>query len=163
MGAFQEKTEVRHASHSHCSNLSKALTDAFQVGVFSWTVCQTTPLTAYLIHKKKKKHRLEFTMTNLSLSSFLVQQVESFPLTLNTWSSKILLEAKSSNCIVVAADKQLLVYSLKGALLASFKDHTMPISSICVVGCFSFTLQRNFPSLVLNYGICSLAHHLRAT
>ncbi len=81
----------------------------------------------------------------LNLSSFffyhfhslllLVQQVESFPLTLNTRSSHILLEAKDSNCFVLAADQELCVCSLKGALLASFKAHTMPISSICVVGC----------------------------
>lgn len=66
----------------------------------------------------------------------IVQQVESFPLTLNTRNTQILLEAKDSNCLVLAADQELQVYSLKGALLASFKDHTMPISSICVVGWF---------------------------
>lgn len=64
-----------------------------------------------------------------------VQQVESF--TLNTSSSQILLEAKNSNCLLLAANQELLVYSLKGALLASFKEHTMPISSMCVVGWFS--------------------------
>lgn len=63
---------------------------------------------------------------------FTVQQVESF--SLNTSSSEILLEAKNSNCFVLAADQELLVYSLKGDLLASFKEHTMPISSMCVVG-----------------------------
>lgn len=66
----------------------------------------------------------------------IVQQVESFSLTLNTRSTQILLEAKDSNCLVLAADQELRVYSLKGALLASFNDHTMPISSICVVGRF---------------------------
>lgn len=63
-----------------------------------------------------------------------VQQVEAFTLDLS--ASQILLEAKNSNCLVLAANQELLVYSLKGALLASFKDHTMPISSICVVRCF---------------------------
>lgn len=63
-----------------------------------------------------------------------VQQVESF--TLSTRSSEILLEAKNSNCLVLAADQELLVYSLKGDLLASFKDHSMPIASMCVVGWF---------------------------
>lgn len=58
--------------------------------------------------------------------------MESFPLTLDSRSSHILLEAKDSNCIVLAADQQLRVYSLKGALLASFKEHAMPISSISV-------------------------------
>lgn len=63
-----------------------------------------------------------------------VQQVESFPL--NTSSSQILLEAKNSNCLLLAASQELLVYSLKGALLASFNDHTMSISSMCAVGWF---------------------------
>lgn len=66
----------------------------------------------------------------------IVQQVESFPLKLKTRSTQILLEAKDSNCLVLAADQELQVYSLKGALLASFRDHTLPISSICVVGWF---------------------------
>ncbi|RVE70683.1 hypothetical protein OJAV_G00067500 [Oryzias javanicus] len=65
-------------------------------------------------------------------SEIIVQQVESTPLTQLPPYSEILLEAKSSNCIVLAADKQLWVYSLKGALLTSFSDHIKPISSICV-------------------------------
>lgn len=63
-----------------------------------------------------------------------VQQVESFPLTLTSWSSRVLLAAKDSDVLVLAAGLQLRVYSLKGALLASFEEHTMPISSMCVVG-----------------------------
>ena len=63
-----------------------------------------------------------------------MQQVESF--TLNISSSEILFEAKNSNCLVLAANQELLVYSLKGDLLASFTEHTMPISSMCVVGWF---------------------------
>lgn len=65
-----------------------------------------------------------------------MQQVESFPLTLNTRTSHILLEAKDSNCLVLAANQELWVYSLKGDMLASFKEHVMPITSICVVGWF---------------------------
>lgn len=66
----------------------------------------------------------------------VVQQVESFPLTLNTGTSQILLEAKDSNCLVLAANQELWVYSLKGDMLANFREHTMPITSICVVGWF---------------------------
>lgn len=76
-----------------------------------------------------------------------VQQVESF--TLNTSSSEILLEAKNSNCLVLAANQELLVYSVKGDLLARFKDHTMPISSICVVGWFP-----PWSSLIVNSFLC---------
>lgn len=80
----------------------------------------------------------------------VVQQVESFPLTLNTSSSHILLEAKDSNCLVLAAAQELWVYSLKGALLASFKDHTMPISSISVVGCFRIWNSKKYPFTCCN-------------
>ncbi|KAM9750865.1 F-box/WD repeat-containing protein 12 isoform 1-T2 [Menidia menidia] len=79
-------------------------------------------LSVFDVSIKKTKYKSEIQ----------VQQVESFPLTLSTRSSKFLLEAKSTNCLVLAVDEQLLVYSLKGALLSSFKDHIMPISSICV-------------------------------
>nr|XP_040050252.1 F-box/WD repeat-containing protein 12 isoform X1 [Gasterosteus aculeatus aculeatus] len=65
-------------------------------------------------------------------SEIQVQQVESFPLTLTSWSSRVLLAAKDSDVLVLAAGLQLRVYSLKGALLASFEEHTMPISSMCV-------------------------------
>ncbi|KAF6729249.1 F-box/WD repeat-containing protein 12 [Oryzias melastigma] len=79
-------------------------------------------LTVFDISIKKMKYSLEI----------IVQQVESFSLTHVPFYPEILLEAKSSNCIVLAADKQLWVYSLKGALLTSFSDHIEPISSICV-------------------------------
>ncbi|XP_047466042.1 F-box/WD repeat-containing protein 12 [Mugil cephalus] len=79
-------------------------------------------LTVFDVSMKKDKYKSEIQ----------VQQVESFPLTLNTWSSNILLEAKDSNCIVLAANEQLWVYSLKGALIANFKEHVMPISAIYV-------------------------------
>lgn len=69
-----------------------------------------------------------------------VQQVESFALSLSTRSQEILLEAKDSNCLVLAAGQELQVYSLKGALLATFKDHALPISSICVVSFALFHL-----------------------
>ncbi|XP_053706229.1 F-box/WD repeat-containing protein 12 isoform X3 [Synchiropus splendidus] len=62
----------------------------------------------------------------------LVQQVESFPLSISGSSSGIHLAAKDSNSIVLASGQQLLVYSLKGVLLSSFKDHILPITSICV-------------------------------
>lgn len=74
--------------------------------------------------------------------------MESFPLMLNRYSSQILLEAKNSNCIVLAAGEELWVYSLKGVVLANFKDHIMPISSICVVGCFYLKFRSPVPELV---------------
>lgn len=100
------------------------------------------------------------------LNLFLVQQVESFPLTLNTWSSNILLEAKDSNCLVLASGQELWIYSLKGAQLASFKEHVMPISSICVVGCFLIWNSKKYPFTYWKYllytlQLWSLSSHLQ--
>ncbi|XP_019732839.1 F-box/WD repeat-containing protein 12 isoform X1 [Hippocampus comes] len=79
-------------------------------------------LTVFDVSMKKSKYT----------SQIQVQQVESSPLSLPSTSSNILLEAKDSNSIVMAVDCHLFLYSLKGALLASFKEHTMPITSLCV-------------------------------
>ncbi|XP_071332761.1 F-box/WD repeat-containing protein 12 [Trachinotus anak] len=97
----------------------------------------TQPARLAIIHKERSNNKA-LTVFDVSIkktkykSEIQVQQVESSPLTLNTRSSPILLEAKDSNCLVLAADEELWVYSLKGALLASFKEHVMPISSICL-------------------------------
>ncbi|XP_073325460.1 F-box/WD repeat-containing protein 12 [Pagrus major] len=98
----------------------------------------TQPARLAIIHHNERPNNKVLSVFDVSIkktkykSEIQVQQVESFPLTLNTWSSHILLEAKDSNCLVLAADQELWVYSLKGALLASFKEHTLPISSLCV-------------------------------
>lgn len=88
----------------------------------------------------------------------LVQQVESFPLILNTWSSHILIEAKGSDCLVLAAEQELWVYSLKGVLLASFKEHTMSISSLCVVGSSPIWNSHKYPIhlffVTVQYTVC---------
>lgn len=63
---------------------------------------------------------------------FTVQQVESCTLDLDSHSS-ILLRARDSNTLVVAAGNQLSVYSVKGALMHRMVDHIQPITSICVV------------------------------
>ncbi|XP_030280203.1 F-box/WD repeat-containing protein 12 [Sparus aurata] len=98
----------------------------------------TQPARLAIIHHNERPNNKVLSVFDVSIkktkykSEIQVQQVESFPLTLNTRSSHIHLEAKDSNCLVLAADQELWVYSLKGALLASFKEHTLPISSMCV-------------------------------
>uniref|UniRef100_A0A3P9LC67 Zgc:171857 n=1 Tax=Oryzias latipes TaxID=8090 RepID=A0A3P9LC67_ORYLA len=106
-------------------------------------LCQSLPVTGCHAAVFLPSLPARLRLFNCSLSCFLrpklltmhlisVQQVESFPLTLLSSESQILLEAKSSDCIVLAAGQQLWVYSLKGVLLTSFSDHILPISSICV-------------------------------
>uniref|UniRef100_A0A8D3AQ06 Si:ch73-142c19.1 n=1 Tax=Scophthalmus maximus TaxID=52904 RepID=A0A8D3AQ06_SCOMX len=98
----------------------------------------TQPARLAVIHRTVRSTNKALTVFDVSVkktkykSDIQVQQVESFPLSLNTSSSHILLEAKDSNCLVLAADQELCVYSLKGALLAHFKEHTMSIASICM-------------------------------
>lgn len=103
----------------------------------------------YTNDKARQFHKILLLVNKNKFSSskknafFLVQQVESFPLSLpSTSSNNILLEAKDSNSIVMAADCHLFLYSLKGALLASFKEHTMPITSLCVVRIFEAYLLK---------------------
>ncbi|XP_049608871.1 F-box/WD repeat-containing protein 12 [Syngnathus scovelli] len=91
-----------------------------------------------MVHCNERTHNKALTVFDVSIkkskytSQIQVQQVESFLLPPNSTSSNILLEAKDSNSIVMAADRHLWVYSLKGSLLASFEEHMMPITSICV-------------------------------
>ncbi|XP_013880930.1 F-box/WD repeat-containing protein 12 [Austrofundulus limnaeus] len=99
----------------------------------------TQPARLAVIHHTGHRGNKALTVCDVSIkktkfkTEIHVQQVESFPLSQNiSLSSGVLLEARSSNCLVLSAGDELWVYSLKGALLANFKDHTRPISSICV-------------------------------
>ncbi|KAM9855596.1 F-box/WD repeat-containing protein 12 [Aulostomus maculatus] len=117
----------------------------------------TQPARLAVIHCNQHPNNKGLTVFDVSIkkskykSEIQVQQVESFPLTLNTRSPNILLEAKDSNCIVLVADEHLWVYSLKGALLASFRDHTLPISSICVDTFRVVTASRDLSLRVLTW------------
>ncbi|XP_041860113.1 F-box/WD repeat-containing protein 12 [Melanotaenia boesemani] len=117
----------------------------------------TQPARLAIVHHSEQRQNKALSVFDVTIkkikykSLILVQQVESFPLMLNNWSSEILLEAKSSNCIVLSAGEQLWVYSLKGALLASFKDHIMPISSICVDNFRVVTASRDLSMRVLTW------------
>ncbi|XP_068604492.1 F-box/WD repeat-containing protein 12 [Brachionichthys hirsutus] len=65
-----------------------------------------------------------------SKSEIQVKLMASFPFTLKVVPRQLFLKASGSNRLVLAADQELWVYSLNGALLASFKDHTMSITSL---------------------------------
>ncbi|TNM86904.1 hypothetical protein fugu_007134 [Takifugu bimaculatus] len=126
----------------------------------------TQPSRVAVVHNKRPNKKI-LSVFDVSIkkskykSEIQVQQVESF--TLNTSSSQILLEAKNSNCLLLAANQELLVYSLKGALLASFKEHTMPISSMCVDSFRVVTASRDLSLRVLtwrNDGTLESRYHL---
>ncbi|XP_020485217.2 F-box/WD repeat-containing protein 12 isoform X1 [Labrus bergylta] len=117
----------------------------------------TQPARLAIIHHNQRPNNKTLTVFDVSLkktkykSEIQVQQVESFPLTLNTRSSEFLLEAKDSNCLVLAAGQELMVYSLKGALVASFKDRTRPITSICVDSFRAVTASQDLSLQVLTW------------
>ncbi|XP_068187074.1 F-box/WD repeat-containing protein 12 isoform X2 [Antennarius striatus] len=68
-------------------------------------------------------------------SEIQVQQVESFPVSLEVSPHRMILKASDSNRLVLVVDQELLVFSLKGDLLARFKDHTLRITSVHVLPC----------------------------
>nr|XP_004546211.1 F-box/WD repeat-containing protein 12 [Maylandia zebra] len=117
----------------------------------------TQPARLAVLHHNDLEHKNDITIFDIIMkktkykSEIIVQQVESFPLTLNALSSNILLAAKDSNCIVLAAGEQLWVYSLKGVMLASFKEHTLPISSICVDSFRVVTASKDLSLRVLTW------------
>ncbi|XP_077575419.1 F-box/WD repeat-containing protein 12 isoform X2 [Stigmatopora nigra] len=90
-----------------------------------------------MVHCKERSNNKALTVFDVIItkskytSKIQVQQVESFSLPMGI-SSNILLEAKDSNSIVMAVDRDLWMYSMKGSLLARFTEHTMPITSMCV-------------------------------
>ncbi|KAK3547684.1 hypothetical protein QTP86_026930 [Hemibagrus guttatus] len=61
-----------------------------------------------------------------------VQQVESFQLDLNVLHSDVVLQAKGSGVVLLADGTELKVYTVKGELISSFKEHLQPITSVCV-------------------------------
>uniref|UniRef100_A0A8C7TDS8 Si:ch73-142c19.1 n=1 Tax=Oncorhynchus mykiss TaxID=8022 RepID=A0A8C7TDS8_ONCMY len=80
-----------------------------------------------------------------------VEQVEKFELVFEGRASDILLEGKGSSTLVVAAHRELKVYTVKGELLCSFKDHTEPICSICVDSFRVVTASRDLSLRVLTW------------
>lgn len=61
------------------------------------------------------------------------REVESFRLNLNTWHSDMVLQAKGSNMVLLTDGNDLNIYTVKGELISSFKEHLQPITSVCVV------------------------------
>lgn len=113
------------------------------------------PARLATVHHRDRAHSRTLSVFDISMkkknkytSEIEVQQVASFDLGVNTRTSDTLLEAKGST-LVVAADKDLQVYSLTGALLASFTDHKEPITSICVDSFHVVTASRDLSLRVL--------------
>ncbi|KAK6307741.1 hypothetical protein J4Q44_G00210120 [Coregonus suidteri] len=84
-------------------------------------------------------------------SEIQVEQVEKFELVFEGRTSDILLEGKGSSTLVIAAHRELKVYTVKGELICSFKDHTEPICSICVDSFRVVTASRDLSLRVLTW------------
>ncbi|KAM9786016.1 F-box/WD repeat-containing protein 12 [Neosynchiropus ocellatus] len=108
------------------------------VGCHAAVFIPTQPARLAIVHCTQGSNNKSISVLDVNIKKsrykkeILVQQVETFPLTITGRSAGIHLAAKDSNSIVLASAKQLLVYSLKGVLLSSFKEHSLPITSICV-------------------------------
>ncbi|XP_061908735.1 F-box/WD repeat-containing protein 12-like isoform X1 [Entelurus aequoreus] len=92
------------------------------------------------LHKSKYKSQVQ------------VEQVASFPLELHTASSNILLEAKDSSVLVMAAEHRMWVYSLEGGLIASYQEHMKTITSMCVDSFRVVTASQDLSLRVLTWG-----------
>ncbi|KAI4885510.1 hypothetical protein NFI96_023599 [Prochilodus magdalenae] len=98
-------------------------------------------LTVFDLSLKKSKYKTEPQ----------AQQVESFKLDLSHWGSDIILQAKGSGTILVTDGNDLKVFTLKGDLIASFKDHREPIVSFCVDNFRVVTASRDLSLRVLTW------------
>ncbi|XP_030625437.1 F-box/WD repeat-containing protein 12 [Chanos chanos] len=79
------------------------------------------------------------------------QPVESFALGLTRSNSDLILHTKGNSTIVVADANHLKVYTMKGALIATFKDHTLPITSLCMDGFRVVTASQDLSLRVLTW------------
>ncbi|KAL4646373.1 F-box/WD repeat-containing protein 12 isoform X1 [Arapaima gigas] len=104
-------------------------------------VLNSKSLSVFEIVLKKSKYKVEV----------LVNQVESFKLPVDRWNPDILLQAQGASTFVVAQGNILKVYTLKGALLATFEDHTQPIVSLCVDSFRVVTASRDLSLRVLTW------------
>ncbi|KAJ8016194.1 hypothetical protein DPEC_G00004660 [Dallia pectoralis] len=86
-------------------------------------------------------------------SEVQVEPVAEFDVVFESGSSNILLEGKGSGTLIVAADRELRVYTLKGQLLCSFKDHVQPITSVCVDSFRVVTASQDLSLRVLTWKV----------
>ncbi|MCI4387087.1 hypothetical protein PGIGA_G00070200 [Pangasianodon gigas] len=90
-------------------------------------VCDSFSLNLLLSSPDKK-----WILTASKDNSDLSPKVESFRLNLNSRHSDIVLQAKGNNTVLLTDGNDLKVYTLKGELISSFKEHLQPITSVCV-------------------------------
>uniref|UniRef100_A0A4W4F0R5 F-box/WD repeat-containing protein 12 n=1 Tax=Electrophorus electricus TaxID=8005 RepID=A0A4W4F0R5_ELEEL len=109
--------------------------------IHHWGPVHHTALSVFDLGMKKSKCNMEAEG----------QQVESFPLNLKQRHSDIILHAKGSSTILLTDGNDLNVYTLKGALIASFKDHIQPIISLCVDSFRVVTASRDLSLRVLTW------------
>ncbi|XP_043080034.1 F-box/WD repeat-containing protein 12 isoform X2 [Puntigrus tetrazona] len=79
-----------------------------------------------------------------------VQQVASFQVALSHHSD-VILEAKGSSTLLVTDGNHLKVYTLKGELVASFEDHSQPVTALCVDSFRVVTASRDLSLRILTW------------
>ncbi|XP_017553743.1 F-box/WD repeat-containing protein 12 [Pygocentrus nattereri] len=115
------------------------------------------PARLAVIHSEGLGNQKALTVFDLSLKKSKykeepqAQQVESFKLDLSHSHSDMILQAKGNSTILVTDGNDLKVYTLKGALIANFKDHLQPIVSLCVDNFRVVTASRDLSLRVLTW------------
>ncbi|XP_062871802.1 F-box/WD repeat-containing protein 12 isoform X2 [Trichomycterus rosablanca] len=96
------------------------------------------PARVAVIHSGAQLNQTALTMFDLSLKKskykqeLQAQQVESFQLDLKAPHVHVILQAKGNGTLLLTDANELRVYTIKGAVIASFTDHVLPITSLCV-------------------------------
>ncbi|KAJ8265900.1 hypothetical protein COCON_G00149990 [Conger conger] len=115
------------------------------------------PARLVLIHNTHNRSNNALSVFSISLkkskyqADILVQQVETFQLAVGTRQPDVLLQTQGSDTLLVATANTLRVYTLKGVLLASFKDHTQPIAALCADSFRVVTASRDLSLRVLTW------------
>lgn len=97
-------------------------------------------LSVFDLNMKESKYKKEIQ----------AQQVASFPVTLSH-RSDVILEARGSSTLLVTDGNHLKVYTFKGELVASFNDHSQPITALCVDSFRVVTASRDLSLRILTW------------
>ncbi|XP_053500156.1 F-box/WD repeat-containing protein 12 isoform X3 [Ictalurus furcatus] len=115
------------------------------------------PARLAIVHKNTPFNQKSLSVFEFSLKKSRYKQeaqareVESFQLNLNTWHSDMVLQAKGSNMVLLTDGNDLNIYTVKGELISSFKEHLQPITSVCVDDFRVVTASRDLSLRVLTW------------
>ncbi|XP_047663420.1 F-box/WD repeat-containing protein 12 isoform X1 [Tachysurus fulvidraco] len=126
---------------SGCAAAAFFPSSSARVAVVHNTTFNHKTLSVFELSMKKTRYKQEAQ----------VQQLESFQLDVKLLHSDVVLQLKGSSVVLLTDANELKVYSIKGELLSSFKDHLQPITSVCVDDFRVVTASRDLSLHVLTW------------